>query len=205
MFTTDSLNIMRFLSKSRGSKQLSKRKRTSKNTRHFDKTYVKYDELIDIDEDLLKPLFTLLKKNEEYDYHIKKEVKIKNIELNKYIAYDIREFISKKIKYRYDYVLTINNKTINLCINSDKEITDIKMDKFLNKLISAIGVVVTLEPLEKTIDIVIYLTPHKKKCDDFRYRQNFKVEEINSGSTMCSEEPYILVCRREELFKVIIH
>lgn len=205
MFSPDSLNIMRFLSTPHGRKKLSRNKRTGNKSRHINKTYVNYDRLIEIDEDLLKPLFTLLKKNEEYDYHIKKEIKIKNLELNKYIAPTVRKYIDNKIKFRYDYVLTIKNKIINLCINSDKEITDNKMDIFLSNLISSIGIVVMLEPMDKIIDLVIYITPHKKKCDDFKYRQNFTVDEVNSGSTMCCKEPYIIVCRKEELFKVIIH
>ena len=56
MFSPDSLNIMRFLSTPHGRKKLSRNKRTGNKSRHIDKTYVNYDRLIEIDEDLLKPL-----------------------------------------------------------------------------------------------------------------------------------------------------
>ena len=206
MFTTDSLHIMRLISNKKSHKKSHKKiQKKHYNTVNNDKLILKYDDLLESIEDDLRPLFTMLKNTEKYNHTINSKEKTIHQELNKYIAKNIVEYINTKIKYRQDYVVKINNKTINLSINSEIQFTDSNMKVFLNKLIYAIGIVTNLSSDDKTINLVIYLTPHKKTCDEFKQREYITVEEINSGSTKCCDKPYVIVCRIEELFKVVIH
>jgi hypothetical protein len=75
----------------------------------------------------------------------------------------------------------------------------------LQRIIYAIGITVNLSEPPKTIDMVIYLTPFKKKIDGMTRREAFLPDEINSGSTLCSPQPHIIISREEEFFKVVIH
>mgnify|MGYP006076832349 CR=1 FL=1 len=170
------------------------------------------DELEEIDPVLFRSLYDFLEENDNNKYNpeeiyesIQEEIRIHSQELNKYIAKECTEYITKKLDTRYDFVFKINNKTINICIRNAGEIITKDLNKILVKLIYAISIVINLSEEEKTIDMVIYLTPFKKKLDGIRIRESLTPDEINSGSTLCSHQPHIIVNREEEFYKVVIH
>jgi len=161
---------------------------------------------------LFKKLYDFLVRIEESKYDIveimksiSREVNIHDFSLNHYMGDDVIRYIKTKVDTRYDISFIIDNKKINLCIRLNKPLSKSKFNKILERIIYAIATVVNLSDDPKTIDIVIYLTPFKKKIDEIRKREDFTVDEVNSGSTLCAPKPHIIVCREEEFYKVIIH
>lgn len=194
LFTSDSLQIIEYL---------------------FIKSHENNDYksiLPELDRGLFEKLYDFLVSVEESKYdigeimkNITREVKIHNFSLNHYIAKDILIYIKTKIDTRYDISFRIDNKTINLCLRCHKSMSKNKFNKMLERIIYAIATVVNLSADPKTIDIVLYLTPFKKNIDEIRKREDFTVDEVNSGSTLCSPQPHVIVSREEEFYKVIIH
>jgi len=170
-----------------------------------------------LNEDVFSRLFEFLKKNDikynnvynNNNYRLNEYVINKkpiDYPLNDFVCDRIKEYIKNKIKISYNYTIKINNKTIHLYIKSVKPLFDIK--DIMKKIIYNIGLVVNLSKIEKTIMLTIYLTPDKKEMDISYYNNSntvFNVCNINSGSTHCLHQPNVLVCRIEELYKVLIH
>ena len=195
LYTNDSLKILEFLFNN------------SYENNHYSQ------ELEGMDPIVFRDLYDFLKNIEKRKYcmktvleNISREVKIHDFSLNKYVAKDVCSYIKININVRYDYVLRIDNKVVNICIKCHKHLSENKFNIMLKRIIYAISTVVNISDEPKTIDMVIYLTPCKKKLmGGLTKRESLKVEEINSGSTLCTHQPHVIVCREEEFYKVIIH
>ena len=117
-------------------------------------------------------------------------IKLNDIFYNKFMSYEICNFIVKNIKYKF----VIKNKNYNITFyfyNKDKNIL------LINEIINVVNYCKTILDINKQINLVLYLTPLKKK-----FTKELNVNNINSGSTNLQE---IYIFREEEILKVIIH
>ena len=155
----------------------------------------------------------------------------KDIAMNKFIPTKIQECIKYKLNLTYRFKIKIANKIINLRIKTDSK-NKITSEK-LKKIVYALAIIVHLLDTEKTIDLYIYLTPLKKdlkhlkktikKKHNNKHNHNhnnhnhnhnnhnhndniiLSPREVNSGSTLPIPIPEVIICRLEEVFKLIFH
>ena len=160
-------------------------------------------------ESVINDIYINLKNNLP---HIKNNIKYSINKLSNYNFQERSIFIPKKIvdwiikhtEYNYKFIFVINNRTINVNLYSDKKINNINFYLIKIKLILHILTHYTSINCSKNIDIKIYLTPFKKFWDKKTIIDQFNV---NTGySTIgCISDSKLLIFRKEEWFKVLIH
>lgn len=126
-----------------------------------------------------------------------KFTRIDNINLNESL-FNNNQFLSEEIKIfilnniNYHYQLIKNNYNINIYSENQEE------DDYLNSILDVIQYIQHIAKNSKNVEVYIYLTPFKKKFNKNIYNH----ENINTGST---NRQYIILWRREEIHKVLIH
>ena len=151
----------------------------------------------------LNKLFTKFE-NHKYNYDEPdiSHVKIKKPNFNKYIAKNLKKKVKNykntilvkwvvNTQYKIDCNLYIHSKSKNKSIN----------EKTLNLLVYIISFTASLSSKGRTFDIHVVLLPDKKF-----FLKKFTTNEVNSGVTSYgNNRATVLVYRREECIKVIIH
>lgn len=109
---------------------------------------------------------------------------------NQFISYEISTFIIENIKYKY----VLNSKDYNITIyfyNKNKNLL------LINEILNIINYCKIILKITKPINLILYLTPLKKK-----FNKILNINNINSGST---NRENIWIFREEEILKIIIH
>ena len=109
---------------------------------------------------------------------------------NEFISYEISKFIIDNIKYK----CLLNSKDYNITIyfyNKNKNLL------LINEILNIVKYCKIILKINKPINLIIYLTPLKKK-----FNKILNINNINSGST---NRENIWIFREEELLKIIIH
>jgi hypothetical protein len=122
--------------------------------------------------------------------------------MNEFVELELMEFIHNKLNYKHIHTISYNNLTIKLTIYSKNKTLPKKM---LEDIILRIIICGLFKSTHNNININvdIYLTPFKKKCE---YSQGIDVigpREINSGASITNTKLFIF--RQEELNKVLVH
>lgn len=110
---------------------------------------------------------------------------------NKFISYQITEYIINNIKYKKTIKNNLYNITIYSCNNNNK------VNELISEIINIVNFIILILKTDKIINLTIFLTPLKKI-----YSENLNINNINSGST---NKFNIFIFRKEEILKVIIH
>ena len=135
----------------------------------------------------------------KYNYRL---TKVKNIELinTKFIPDKIREFINKKINYKYTILYEFKNIIITVKYYS---INKIKKEIF-NNILKRIIFMMLISNTYININIDIYNTPFKKKfnCNNSHKCGNLKHINVNSG---LNHGHNIILFRNEEYLKLLLH
>ena len=133
----------------------------------------------------------LLKKNKD------------RIEPGEFISSKIVEYINNKLIYKY--IINYKYKKINININyfCKRKIKNIK--SFIKIIINRIVFMMNITDIYKDVNMSIYDTPYKKelpcKCLK-KCKRNVSVHDINTGYSWSNN---IVIYRKEELLKLIIH
>ena len=136
-------------------------------------------------------------KNYNYKFN-----KIKNINLlqTKFIPDKIREYIKKKINYKYTVLYEFKNILITLNYYSPKKIKKSILDNILKRIIF----MMLISNKYMNININIYSTPFKKEfnCNSSHKCGNLKHINVNSG---LNYDDTIIIFRDEEYLKLLLH
>lgn len=109
---------------------------------------------------------------------------------NQFLSNQIKIFILNNINYHYQ--LKKNNYNINIYSKNQED------ENYLNSILDVIQFIQHIAKNSKNVEVYLYLTPFKKEFNDDIYNH----ENINTGST---NRKYIILWRREEIHKVLIH
>ena len=135
----------------------------------------------------------------KYNY---KTNKIKNINLleTKFIPDKIRDYIKKKISYKYTVLYEFKNILITLNYYSSKNITRAVLDNILKRIMF----MMLISNKFMNISINIYSTPFKKEfnCNSSHKCGNLKHINVNSGLNYGDT---IIIFRDEEYLKLLLH
>tara|TARA_Y100000816_G_scaffold236206_1_gene182009 strand:+ start:1285 stop:2319 length:1035 start_codon:yes stop_codon:yes gene_type:complete len=116
----------------------------------------------------------------------------------------IVSWINKNINYKYKLNIDINNRNLNISIFSRHPVKLIR--QYYSKILLIISFLFKYTKIKcsKNLEIKIYLTPFKKEWDNVSQIDEYNV---NTGySTIgCIYNSKILIYRKEEWFKVLIH
>jgi len=119
----------------------------------------------------------------------------------------IRYFIDINKGTTYKITATINDINIFIYFTSYERLRIETIYNYARSSLLAIYfLTIQNKPCNKTIDIFIYLTPFKKKAPS-SYDNILGSDEINTGysSVGCKNDSQIIIYRKEEWFKVLIH
>ena len=125
---------------------------------------------------------------------------------NKFISQYINNYILSKLIYQEKVTINLNNREIQIYISSENKIKKNEFLNFINKIILIIKVFDNLsnEKLDK-LDLFIFLTKFKKTLPK-NNKDVISSLNVNSGyTTFYSNFKEIVIYRKEELFKVLIH
>ena len=135
----------------------------------------------------------------KYNY---KTNKIKNINLleTKFIPDKIRDYIKKKISYKYTVLYEFKNILITLNYYSSKNIKRAVLDNILKRIMF----MMLISNKFMNISINIYSTPFKKEfnCNSSHKCGNLKHINVNSGLNYGDT---IIIFRDEEYLKLLLH
>ena len=154
--------------------------------------------------DILENGQTILKENQN------KIIQVSNKHLNlspKSTPVRIRYFIDTNNGTTYKITANIND--INIFIyftNYERLRIETIYNYAMNSLLAIYFLTIHNKPCNKNIDIFIYLTPFKKMAPA-SYDSILGSAEINTGysSVGCKNDTQIIIYRKEEWFKVLIH
>ena len=153
----------------------------------------------------MNELNNLINKLKKYKIHkiedikiIKKKVKNKLLIDTDFIDIKIRLYIKDNIKYCY----LVKYKYKNIIINLEYYSCDLINNKILEKILKRIIFIMDITKIYKNVNIEIYDTPFKKKLPCIDCSKKLSSININSG---LSYENNIIIYRKEELLKVLIH
>jgi hypothetical protein len=130
---------------------------------------------------------------------------------SKFFPTYIKKYIKENELYQLTYTCAINGRTIQIHFTlfsekellnlDDKYLTNIKMIYIWLKICASYS----SKSCAKTLDIYIYQTPFLKELPD-KVTTTLGVEHVNTAFTIsCSPESEIVIFRKEEWFKVLIH
>ena len=128
---------------------------------------------------------------------------IEKIEGGPFISEKIVDYINNILKYKY--ILSYKYKNIKIVVHyfCKKKIRNIK--KLFELIINRIIFMMNITDVYKDVNMYIYDTPYKKKlpCKMMhKCKKNLTVNEINTGYSWSNN---IVIYRKEELLKLIIH
>lgn len=120
-----------------------------------------------------------------------------------FISSKISNYINKELKYKYTLSYRYKDNKIKVRYFSKNELKNI--DKLLEIVINRIIFMMKITDTYKDVNMFIYDTPFKKKlpCKSFeKCKKNLSVDDINTGYSWSNN---IVIYRKEELLKLIIH
>lgn len=127
---------------------------------------------------------------------------------NSWIPTNILNFINKNKGITYKVATNINSINISLYFTCYERINPDKIFYYTNNILLVIYLLTvnTNSICAKNIDIKLYLTPFKKIAPK-NYNNILGINEINTGySTLgCRNNTSIVIYRKEEWFKVLVH
>lgn len=177
---------------------------SKRNLIHF-----KNNNKIEFDKDIIKIFFDSIQKSyKEYskvqfsydiykiDYNIKQNID------SYYFPLSIQNNIRSSLKYIYKCNIDINHRNVCIYIIC-KNIND-KYEDYMLIIIMWINILYNFSEKEcnKSLNIYLYLSDSKKICNNV-----LTTENINSGYSYggCNDNNNIVIYRKEEWFKVLIH
>jgi hypothetical protein len=168
---------------------------------------------------ILKKIYTNIKLSNEYynlifkDKVIKKEITDKNIpeilsnlvllQNTKFVPNNIKKYMEKNIKHIENYTFTIKNIAFNIefmvCDNLNHFVHLKKIIILLNFLLSF------FVPHISSLKISLCFTNEKKEIPEVN-KKTLSKDNVNTALTFaCKKEGGILIYRKEEWYKVLIH
>lgn len=127
---------------------------------------------------------------------------------NSWIPSNILNFINKNKGLTYKVISNINNINVTLYFTCYEIINPDKIFYYTNNILLVIYLLTinTNSICAKNINIKLYLTPFKKIAPK-NYNNILGINEINSGysSIGCQKNTNIVIYRKEEWFKVLVH
>ena len=127
---------------------------------------------------------------------------------NSWIPTNILNFINKNKGLTYKVSSNINNINVTLYFTCYERINTDKIFYYTNNILLVIYLLTinTNSICAKNIDIKLYLTPFKKIAPK-NYNNILGINEINTGysSIGCQKKTSIVIYRKEEWFKVLVH
>lgn len=139
--------------------------------------------------------------------NINRELKFVNksqyIQSGPFISNKIRDYINNELKYEYKIKFNYKNIDINIsyCCKKNKE----TIKSIIIKIIRRIIFMMDISKIYKDVYITIYDTPFKKKlpCTSKHIcNKDITVHNVNTGFNYLNN---IVLYRREELLKVLVH
>jgi hypothetical protein len=122
--------------------------------------------------------------------------------MNEFVELYLMEHIHNELKYNHIYTIKYKNLDITLNIYSKKNSISYNVLNDIVERIIVCGLIKSTE-VNINIDVDIYLTPFKKKCDYYKPLEILGPREINSGASIVWKK--LFVFRQEELNKVLVH
>jgi hypothetical protein len=122
--------------------------------------------------------------------------------MNEFVELYLMEHIHNKLNYNHIYTIKYKNLDITLNIYSKKNSISYNVLNDIVERIIVCGIIKSTE-VNINIDVDIYLTPFKKKCDYYKPLEILGPREINSGASIVWKK--LFVFRQEELNKVLVH
>ena len=120
-----------------------------------------------------------------------------------FISSKISNYINKELKYKYTLSYRYKDNKIKVRYFRKSELKNI--NKLLEIVINRIIFMMKITDTYKDVNMFIYDTPFKKKlpCKSFeKCKKNLSVDDINTGYSWSNN---IVIYRKEELLKLIIH
>jgi hypothetical protein len=158
---------------------------------------------------------TYKESNEENEYNISYPTDIPTPKSN-YITKIINDDINNNIKHSITYSFVIKNNTIKVNCMSYEYLTQKSCLKYINKIKFLFDVILQINNYSlncsNTLNIYIYLTkfkktlPHNTSLFVNDYTSKITKYNINTGyTTKCVKASEIIIYRKEEWFKVLLH
>jgi hypothetical protein len=122
--------------------------------------------------------------------------------MNEFVELELMEFIHNELNYKHIHTISYSNLTIKLNIYSKNKTIPKKMLEDIILRIIICGLFKSVQT-NININVDIYLTPFKKKCDFNKGIDVIGPREINSGASITNTKLFIF--RQEELNKVLVH
>ena len=143
------------------------------------------------------------------NYAVKKYDMKKSFGSSDYFPATIKKEIIKNYSYSILYTFKINNRDFKIIFISNKDINnEIAYYSYMIRYVYMWLYIIcnyTNSTCVKRLTITIFMTDYKKKLPD-TINKVIGVDNVNSGySDMCQEEGSIVIYRKEEWFKVLIH
>ena len=144
----------------------------------------------------------------KYEYvHISKyENTNKHLYKSKYVDTNIDTYVNKYIKYKVTYMFNIGHRNITINIATHNKLSDELYSKWIKQIMAWIYVaqIYARQDCGINLNIDIVMT-NLKKCMP-KKNAVVGVNNVNSGlSNSCQRNSIILIYRKEEWFKVLIH
>jgi hypothetical protein len=122
--------------------------------------------------------------------------------MNEFVELELMEYIHNELNYKHIYTIKYKNLDITINIFSkNKTIHTTDINDIVERVIICGLFKSTTQTI--TINVDIYLTPFKKKCDYYQGQDIIGPREINSGASIVGKK--LFVFRKEELNKVLVH
>ena len=147
--------------------------------------------------------------NNNNNYSVNKYDMKKSFGSSDYFPDKIRKEIIKNYTSSLIYTFKINNRDIKIIFISNNDIeSDIEYYSYMIRYVYMWLYIIcnyTNSTCVKRLTIKIFMTDYKKKLPD-TINEVIGVDNVNSGySDMCQEDGSIVIYRKEEWFKVLIH
>jgi hypothetical protein len=122
--------------------------------------------------------------------------------MNGFVELELMEYIHNELNYKHIYTIIYKNLNININISSKNKTIPTRV---INDIVERVIICGLFKSTIQTININvdIYLTPFKKKCDYNQGQDIIGPREINSGASIVGKK--LFVFRKEELNKVLVH
>ena len=122
-----------------------------------------------------------------------------------FVDVEISDYINKNMKYKYSYKFKYKNIVMNITYftkeNKDKVIIEDLFSKIVNRLIFMMNI----SKIYKDVNLEVYDTPFKKQLPCSKHEECKKKVTPKHVNTGMSWPNNIVIYRREELLKLIIH
>ena len=129
---------------------------------------------------------------------------------SKWIDAEIKQHIFNNASYKLGYKFKINNRTIKITFIIESTDMTINKDVYKNYIIDIMTWISIADKYScnncgKTLNLYLYMTSLQKVLPKNRW-DTISSMEVNSGlSDMCRRESEIIIFRKEEWFKLLIH